>query len=141
MIRFACPGCNKVLKAPENKVGAKSSCPYCGQRVQVPAPVVRRRTVLGRLLPHRPPVLVAKPAPPQLAPVAWKRTVDPADVALAVLEGRRQAYLRVAALFLFAAVILAAVAVVAAKLGDHKTGGVAVAHRSEPPPKNPEQRD
>src|SRR5688572_33380800 len=42
MIRFSCPTCSKSLKAPDEKAGAKSACPYCGQRVQVPPPVRNR---------------------------------------------------------------------------------------------------
>jgi hypothetical protein len=38
MIRFRCSACQKKLKAPDNGVGRKTSCPRCGQRLQVPAP-------------------------------------------------------------------------------------------------------
>jgi hypothetical protein len=37
MLRFACPSCQAVLKAPEGREGAHVSCPRCGQRLQVPA--------------------------------------------------------------------------------------------------------
>ena len=39
MIRFKCPSCRKNLRAPEDKVGAKSSCPACKQALYVPPPV------------------------------------------------------------------------------------------------------
>lgn len=36
MIRFACPTCSATLKAPDDKVGARSRCPHCGCAVVVP---------------------------------------------------------------------------------------------------------
>jgi hypothetical protein len=36
MIKFACPTCGNSLSAHENKSGSLSSCPGCGQMVQVP---------------------------------------------------------------------------------------------------------
>jgi DNA-directed RNA polymerase subunit M/transcription elongation factor TFIIS len=48
MIRFACPVCNAVMKAPADKAGRKGQCPKCGQRLQVPSP---SRTVLAKPLP------------------------------------------------------------------------------------------
>jgi DNA-directed RNA polymerase subunit RPC12/RpoP len=54
MIRFQCPTCKAVLSAPDEKAHARSSCPRCGQRVQIPSnPTTkprRNRTVLGSLL-------------------------------------------------------------------------------------------
>jgi hypothetical protein len=52
MIRFACPVCQKILKAPDNTTGRKTGCPRCGQRLQVPAPLAPTagKTVLGRPL-------------------------------------------------------------------------------------------
>src|SRR5437016_502389 len=38
MIRFGCPVCKTVLTVSDDKVGKKSKCPGCGQRLQVPAP-------------------------------------------------------------------------------------------------------
>lgn len=49
MIRFACPACRKELRVADTQAGTKTSCPYCGQRLQVPRP--RTQTVLGDLLP------------------------------------------------------------------------------------------
>lgn len=36
MIRFACPGCQKTLNAPDDKAGIKLPCPGCKTVVQVP---------------------------------------------------------------------------------------------------------
>lgn len=36
MIRFRCPTCRKVLKAPDDRAGRKIECPGCGQRLQIP---------------------------------------------------------------------------------------------------------
>ena len=36
MIVFQCPKCQKTLKAPEEKIGARSKCPYCQCPVQIP---------------------------------------------------------------------------------------------------------
>jgi hypothetical protein len=49
MIRFACPACNAVMNASDNKVGLKVSCLHCGQRLQIPGPP--RGTVLATSLP------------------------------------------------------------------------------------------
>jgi hypothetical protein len=38
-IQFACPACNRSLKASEEKVGKKTRCPKCGQSIFVPPPV------------------------------------------------------------------------------------------------------
>jgi hypothetical protein len=52
MIRFACPTCRKVLKAPEHGAGRKISCPRCGQRLLIPPPIpVQNKTVLGQSMP------------------------------------------------------------------------------------------
>ncbi len=36
MIRFSCPKCHKILKAPLNGAGRKTACPRCGERFRVP---------------------------------------------------------------------------------------------------------
>ncbi len=36
MIRFPCPACRATLKAPAERAGASTHCPYCRQPVQVP---------------------------------------------------------------------------------------------------------
>jgi transcription elongation factor Elf1 len=38
MIRFACPHCQKRLKAPDQGAGRNIVCPRCGQRLSVPSP-------------------------------------------------------------------------------------------------------
>lgn len=53
MIRFQCPVCDKVLKAPDHGAGQKISCPKCGQRLLIPQPApAANKTVLGRSLPE-----------------------------------------------------------------------------------------
>lgn len=37
MIRFRCTQCQKILKAPPDRVGAKATCPDCGTHTRVPA--------------------------------------------------------------------------------------------------------
>ena len=39
MIRFQCPKCGKVLKAPDNSAGRKGSCSRCKKRLLVPLPL------------------------------------------------------------------------------------------------------
>jgi hypothetical protein len=52
MIRFSCPVCQKVLKAPDHGTGQKCSCPRCGQKLVVPPPFqFENRTILGLPLP------------------------------------------------------------------------------------------
>jgi hypothetical protein len=36
IVRFACPSCNKPLRAAEAKIGSRSRCPYCRTLFQVP---------------------------------------------------------------------------------------------------------
>lgn len=71
MIRFACPGCKKVLKAPETKTGVRVNCPKCGRPLEVP-PVSsvppRRRTLLGSLLSPFTRPEPAVPIPPEPGP-------------------------------------------------------------------------
>jgi hypothetical protein len=38
LIRFACPNCSSPLGAPEEKAGTQRPCPYCHERILVPAP-------------------------------------------------------------------------------------------------------
>ena len=65
-IRFACPACNAVMNAPDNKAGLKVSCLHCGQRLLVPGPPPG--TVLARLLPLNEPMSIPKPARPPHPP-------------------------------------------------------------------------
>ena len=39
MVRFNCPGCRVVLKAPDRHIGAAMPCPKCGHRLFVPGPL------------------------------------------------------------------------------------------------------
>ena len=52
MIRFACPRCNSVLDAPDQKAGSKVACPKCQQRLQIPGPPLNK-TILAPLVEHR----------------------------------------------------------------------------------------
>ena len=36
MISFPCPACRATLKAPEERAGSSSRCPYCQHPVRVP---------------------------------------------------------------------------------------------------------
>ncbi len=36
MIRFACPHCDKSLRAPETRAGSVVKCPVCGEKVTIP---------------------------------------------------------------------------------------------------------
>ena len=67
-IRFACPACNAVIKAPADKVGRKVNCPKCGQRLQIPPPP-KERTVVAKPLPAKEPGHT--PAAPPPPPVPW----------------------------------------------------------------------
>jgi ssDNA-binding Zn-finger/Zn-ribbon topoisomerase 1 len=49
MIYFACPSCQKHLKAPADGTGTKVSCPRCGQRILIP-PAARNPTVLAKIV-------------------------------------------------------------------------------------------
>jgi|SRR5579884_1605749 len=53
MIRFTCPTCQKVLKAPDDSSGRKTHCPSCRQRLLIPPPIqVQNKTVLGKPMPE-----------------------------------------------------------------------------------------
>jgi hypothetical protein len=39
MISFSCPNCKATLKAPEEKTGSPSKCPYCHQQLRIPPPL------------------------------------------------------------------------------------------------------
>jgi hypothetical protein len=76
MVRFACPTCQKVLKAPDHGIGQKTSCPRCGQRLLIPGPVqVRNKTVLGHPLPDT----AAPSAPPSAQVHDWLADVRQPD--------------------------------------------------------------
>jgi hypothetical protein len=53
MIRFGCPTCNKVIKAPDEGAGRKIPCPRCGQLLVIPAPLHQKnKAIRGLLLPE-----------------------------------------------------------------------------------------
>src|SRR5262249_14268772 len=37
MIRFSCPGCQNVLKAPDDAAGRRVACPRCGSPLSIPS--------------------------------------------------------------------------------------------------------
>ena len=73
-ITFYCPGCNKMLRAPEAAAGKSSQCPGCGDMVTCPEPVYEAEVVLvnpgktaGQKTPSRNP---ASSVPPPINPYA-----------------------------------------------------------------------
>jgi hypothetical protein len=101
MIRFQCPTCQKVLKAPDNGVGQKVSCPGCGQRLQVPPHIQPlNQTVLGQPMPDdpaTPPVLTGGKAPDRLADVEAEAAPRRRRAAAPAAGRRRQGEARPAA--------------------------------------------
>ena len=54
MIRFACPTCQKVHKAPENAAGRKVRCLRCSQTIIIPVPAeIKNKPLVGLLLPEK----------------------------------------------------------------------------------------
>src|SRR5271163_3303628 len=60
MIRFSCPGCKKVLNAPDDKAGVRLPCPGCKQVVQVPVTSIVAAAATPPSVPA--PDVAAKPA-------------------------------------------------------------------------------
>jgi hypothetical protein len=55
-IHFSCPRCHTPQQAPDGNAGVKTTCPTCGQRLQVPEPSrPTSKTVLGKLTPDPAP--------------------------------------------------------------------------------------
>src|SRR5262249_25472125 len=77
-IRFQCPTCGATVTAPTRKVGKKSSCPRCGQRLQVPPQP--NTTVLGRPLPNNAAPLQASEPPLCVIPVLSPVDEEPEEV-------------------------------------------------------------
>jgi transcription elongation factor Elf1 len=87
-IRFACPQCRTPYTVNDRDAGKKAECKVCGQRVQVPTPPARPRTILGELLltdggakvetptPSAPPP-PAPPEPARAAPPRFKAASGP----------------------------------------------------------------
>lgn len=63
MIRFACPRCKSVFSAPDRKAGAKTTCPKCQQRMQIPSPP-KTKTILAPLVEYQPDSDAAQPKRP-----------------------------------------------------------------------------
>lgn len=67
-VRFACPVCRAVMKAPSVRVGRKGNCPKCGQRLEIPPPPPQGTTILAKPLPPKgqktPPAPSPSPIPP-----------------------------------------------------------------------------
>jgi WD40 repeat protein len=70
MIRFACPYCQKVLAAPEERAGARTTCPGCRQLVEVPQPVAEPIQAVPTVLPASAVPAAAMPASPFEPPMA-----------------------------------------------------------------------
>ena len=71
MIYFSCPICKKSLHAPEEKAGAKTNCPQCRQRLQVPVrpvPAPINRTMLGEMEYGPSGLGIPPPLPPSATP-------------------------------------------------------------------------
>src|SRR5688572_12791839 len=45
MIRFACPKCDKGLRADDAKAGGLVACPACGHKFRIPEPVAEPEVV------------------------------------------------------------------------------------------------
>jgi hypothetical protein len=63
MIRFTCSGCQKHLKAPEDKAGTTVDCPRCRKPVRIPAASTREQNVIASVLPEN-PVTASLPSAP-----------------------------------------------------------------------------
>jgi hypothetical protein len=62
VLRFQCPNCQQILKAPPEWSGRKTKCTRCGQRLLVPAaPPPQNKTVLANSLPPAAPETQAAP--------------------------------------------------------------------------------
>lgn len=59
MIRFPCPYCGAMLRAPDDRVGSRAKCPDCERRSFVPTPPSRDPTPLPAAIapPESPPLI------------------------------------------------------------------------------------
>lgn len=69
MLRFACPGCKKVLQAPESNAGRLLACPHCQTRLRVPAP--------PQAFPEAIPIVQPQPSTPTVPVHEPPAEVDP----------------------------------------------------------------
>jgi DNA-directed RNA polymerase subunit RPC12/RpoP len=79
MIRFSCPACQKVFKAPSRAAGRKASCPRCGNRLLIPPPIQAPE----ELPADEPPGLVI----PEWESPQPQRTAGPLLASLTILLG------------------------------------------------------
>ncbi|MGE3804275.1 MAG: trypsin-like peptidase domain-containing protein [Gemmataceae bacterium] len=85
MIKFACPGCQKVLQAPADKAGAKVTCPGCKGPITIPQGDSSQAVTTAPALPAPPPMASSPPAVPtdpgwlyttggkRQGPVSWQQ--------------------------------------------------------------------
>lgn len=96
-IHFACPGCKKVMTAPDDKAGVKVQCRSCGQRLQIPLQPnkVPAGPVPARLPTRSRPADVAQPKRSETASarsVSTSETFDFHDPATPPMRGVRRAW-------------------------------------------------
>ena len=85
MISFQCPKCPATLKAPIEKIGARSKCPKCGCPVQVPRqPGSIAPAVVTEVLPVKSRATI--PEAPDVAKVPPEETPDDAPASTLVRD-------------------------------------------------------
>jgi hypothetical protein len=78
-IHFACPNCKTTYTVNDRDAGNKWDCKTCGQRLEVPKPPVRLKTVLGDYIAAEGPPPESSPAPEAVPrPVPPTRDEEPA---------------------------------------------------------------
>ncbi len=95
MIAFPCPKCQATLKAPEEKVGARTKCPYCGSPVQVPGRPASAPWYVDDVLPVEVPAQVedlVKQDKPMNAPSQRAREVERPSEGGREREGDKPSY-------------------------------------------------
>ena len=48
MIRYSCPKCDTSLKSADDKAGTKTTCPRCGEKLEVPAASDDKKPTAGK---------------------------------------------------------------------------------------------
>jgi HEAT repeat protein/S1-C subfamily serine protease len=48
MIRYSCPKCDTSLKSADDKAGTKTTCPRCGEKLEVPAASEDKKAAAGK---------------------------------------------------------------------------------------------
>jgi hypothetical protein len=64
VIRFPCPGCNRVMKAPRDVAGRTGKCPSCSTRIQIPNTSVSPASALAVAESDIPTTAAPPPAVP-----------------------------------------------------------------------------